>query len=200
MTSLMDRIGDPPMLNFDNIIPINADAEERRKDEFVTVSGVVLKLHKVKGSIIREIVLKIEEPSIPRIEIKEDERWEENPADPSYQIALRKYNIQTSTATTGAYLILGTSLKSKPDDVDGPDDDWHLQYEELGVVVRNVGTKSRYFDWLKYLVLETDAEFIDLVAAIMKFSGTIKEDDVLVAENSFPDNEERDTDNGDSPT
>lgn len=197
----MDRIGEPQQLDFDNIVPLHAVVgEERRKDEFVTVSGVVLKLHKVKGSIVREIVLKIEEPTVPKVEIIEDERWEENPADPSYQIALRRYNIQTSTATTGAYLILGTSVKSKPDGVPDVDDDWHLQYEELGVAVRAKGTKSRYFDWLKYLILETDTEFIELVAAIMKHSGTIKEDDVLVAENSFPSNEERVSDNGDSAT
>lgn len=165
------------------VTPIRASA---RPDEFICKNGVVLKLKKIKGSLVRDMFLKVEKPRVPKIYIAEKSRSEDNPNDPDYQLSISVYNAEISAIAIAASLVFGTELKSKPEDVPAPDDDWAQEYIDFGLDVRAKGTKNRYFDWLKYVVTEDDEELGECVNAVKRFSGMITEEEAASAESTFP--------------
>lgn len=164
------------------------------KNKFVTGNGVVLKLKKVNQSIPRDIVLKIPEPEMPKVFIEEKDRWEDNPNNPQYVAALRKYSRDTGLTTFYVYILYGTEVISVPDGIPEWNSNWHEDFAEWDITIRPVGSKSRYLDWLKYIVFENDTEIADCVTGIMRLSGIIGEEDVVETEATFQGNETRGTD------
>lgn len=137
---------------------------------------------------------KLREPEIPVVFIAEKDRSEENPNHPAYVSAMREYNLSVSLAIVDTYLALGTSLLSKPADMEGPEGgEWIERLEVLGVVVPTDKKFVRYLMWLKLSALSDD-ESTSLIRACQRFNGLTIEDDVEAALDGLKSDEERDSD------
>lgn len=153
-------------------------------NEFTANNGVVLRLIRVKSSIVRKSWQFLEKPKVPRVFWEEKERWEENPNDPDYKQAFMEYEGERAETIANTYYMLGSSAKFVPEGVHGVD---NVEWEEiLDVINEKVPSKPmvRYLYWLKYYVLDDD-DTPELLKAIMRFSGVTLSSDVVEAEESF---------------
>lgn len=155
--------------------------------EFTCNNGVILRLLKVKSSIVRKSWQFLERPAVPKFYWEEKERWEENPSDPAYRQAVMEYEGERADTIANTYYMLGSSVKFLPEDIHTVESkDWE---EILDIINEKVPNKPmvRYLYWLKYYVLDDD-DAPELLKAIMRFSGVTLSSDVEEAEESFRDN------------
>lgn len=133
---------------------------------------------------------RLHEPEIPIVFIAEKDRSEANPNHPAYVSALREYNLNVSLAIVDTYLALGTSLLSKPADMEGADgQDWIERLDAVGVVVPTDKKYVRYLMWIKLEALSDD-ESTSLIRACQRYNGLTIEDDVEEALESLKSDEE----------
>lgn len=181
-------------------------ADAQRPDRFVTSNGIVFKLKAVAPLLIMDAQRNFQEPQPPKIRNFEkgdgdDAPLEDNPNDPKYQRELMEYRRQLGEIANAIYLTRGTEIISKPDDVDGPEDEnWAMEVEDFAnLKVPKVG-RRRYFCWIKYVALESMGDFQGLMNKLTTLGGVTVERDVIDAETSFRTDESGDTSEGVPPT
>jgi hypothetical protein len=181
-------------------------ADAQRPDRFVTSNGIVFKLKSVAPLLIMDAQRNFTEPQPPKIRNFEkgdgdDAPLEDNPNDPKYQRELNEYRRQLGEIANAIYLIRGTEIVSIPDDIDKPDDeDWTMEVQDFaGITVPKVG-RRRYFCWIKYVALESMADFQGLMNKLTTLGGVTVERDVIDAEQSFRADESGDTAEGIPPS
>ena len=179
------------ILEFDYDRISRNDRIDTKSNEFKCRNGVVLKLNRVKRSLVKDAANSITPPTVPVVYIEEKDRTEENPGDPGYVAALRMYNSKIGDIGTSVYIIFGTSIKSKPDDVPNLEDDWDVDLHEIGITVPKIGTKARYYAWMKYVAIDDEQEMLSLSLRVMVYSGLVTEEQVQEVEATFRSNEER---------
>lgn len=151
---------------------------------YMAPNGLKLKLKKVSRFVVVDATKKFKMPSVPVIYDKDKDREIENPNDPDYIAELRSAKFEQGMLAISVYLTLGTEVLELPANVSPVDaTDWSEDLESLGITIPIKG-RARYVAWLKYYCL-TDDEFNALAWQVMKFSGTVREEDVKQAMESF---------------
>lgn len=164
---------------------------------FTASNGLVLRLKKVQKMIIADANRRMAPPKVPTVWIEDKERSEENPNDPAYIQAVRDYDFDRAMLAMRVYYVLGTEVKQRPHDVEGPEDTgWSddIMTVDPSANIPESG-RGRYMAWLK-LYAVPDEDQLRLLNAILRFSGETLEADVKAAQESFRDLEGRDSDNG----
>jgi hypothetical protein len=166
------------------------------RDLFTASNGVKLRLVKVPRFVINDLAKDIKEPPVPQVFNEDKQRWEDNPLDPAYEEARKKFLNDVGELSVKIYFSLGTSLVSD-NGLQGPeDDDWADALEEVGLTIPPKDKKrKRYLAWLKYYAL-SDEDQTNLMSAVMEFSGATSEKKVAEAEESFQGEPARDTAEG----
>jgi hypothetical protein len=75
-------------------------------------SGARLETRFISTIELKRVQQKIPDPAVPRSYIKSQNRWEENPWDPSYAAAKRKVAIQRAELTATEVIRMGCELKT----------------------------------------------------------------------------------------
>jgi hypothetical protein len=166
---------------------------------FVCEKGVKFKIQKMNVLIIQEAKGKIKWPEVPKVYIKEDDRWEENPSDPTYLHAWDEARVLESLTTANIVIGLGTYTQREwvPEGVDYVDGTaWEEALEFAGIEVPPTTKRlARYVLWTKLYVLGHE-EVGELVSAVARYSGFAGEQEVSEAIESFPGDETWSSDNG----
>jgi hypothetical protein len=149
-------------------------------------NGVVLALRKVPGSLVNEATRKLKAPTPPVVHDDARNRDFVNETDPQYLTDLTEWHWNRVVISNLAYLGLGTSLVTKPDDVYGPDDPWDQDIVDLGIELEipPVGTKKRYVAWLLNYALSNE-EKQTVIDLILGNYGEVREEAVAAAMDSF---------------
>jgi hypothetical protein len=172
--------------NKNPVVDRERQAKADRMDVMTLKSGVVLNIRKVATSIMMDVYNEVNEvrPSVPVTFIERLQRTEENPDDKGYQEALQAYKTKQVGMISDAFLWRGVTVQSTPKGFPKPsDEDWLDELRSMKLL--KVDTKRRReFLWLKYVVLEDDEEYSEVIKAIGRKSG-VREEDVKNASESF---------------
>lgn len=164
-------------------------------DNVVTLaSGVQLRIKPVNPLLIQTAGRNIQEPDVPKVYLKDDDKWIPNYADPEYIKNMKKYAVDQQMAVIDVGYLMGTEVVHVPEGISKiEDDDWIDHLEFLGIIDREQVTSNkhaRYLAWLKYYAITTDEDFPKLTFATMKTIG-VQEGDVQEAVATFPNRKER---------
>lgn len=163
------------------------------KDVIILSTGVVLKLGTVPAWKMNDAVKVLEKPTIPKIMVDGD-REIENPDDPEYQKAVKKYEEEVSFIFNDYMIVFGTSLVTKPDDLPGVEDtEWKEALEWSGTKV-GASRMDVYLKWVKY-VAGPKAEDIALIIKEVGRRSGVSESDVKTATDNFRSEGRPDSDN-----
>lgn len=104
--------------------------------------------------------------------IEDKDRVEENPNDPDYIRALQVHSIRQLELAVDVLLLLGTTLLTRPDGEQGPEDsDWYERLTDLGLEVNIENKSQRYLSWLRMYALARDDDMSEVVAAVISRAG-----------------------------
>jgi len=163
------------------------------KDVLILSTGVVLKLRTVPAWKMNDVNNEIPHPEIPKVAVDGD-RMVENPDDPDYQIAVKKYEQKMSDRLNDMMIVFGTSFLSKPESMEGPEDkDWLEALEWSGTKVGERKT-DRYRAWVKYHAAPRVEDIKKIIQEVGRRSG-VSEADVKTAADNFRGVDKRETDN-----
>lgn len=164
------------MINLDVAEQVTKNGHhEMPVDQFLCKSGVILNMHKVKRQLVADAAIAVPEPKVPIWYNDEKGRDEENPLDPKYVAAQKKYSNDVGAAGIGIYLMFGTSVKFIPENTPKAEDAWDEDYSDVGVIIPT-NKRPRYLAWLKYIALEDETEQFQCVTKVMEFSGIVTEE------------------------
>lgn len=179
----------PEDLTPDNVTPLRAAAQaaaealgngDRRRNEFTTDRGIVLKLRPVSSAILRRVASQYPEPPVPKVVIKRGakEEVEENPDDPDYLDAKEACYLKRMDACVRACVILGTEPLSVPGGCFLPDDDgWVEELAYLGIQDIDLSTPhTRYGEWLALYAFTRDYDQHVCAGAVMAQSGLMEDE------------------------
>lgn len=162
----------------------NGEREELPTE--VTLScGVVLKFKPVPSAAIREAVIRIKAPEVPRVLIEEKGREEENPNDPDYIFAVAEHKAAQALVANDVILLLGTEVASVPESVYAVSDKgWIEELAVVGIEVDGGNAAARKLAWLKFYAIRTDEDTLKALMGPMRSAG-VSEVDVAQAIDSF---------------
>lgn len=180
--------------------------DKRAPRVFTTRNGVQLRLRAVSPFLVLEAQKRIVKPTEPMWYNEAKSREEPNPLDPNYVKSIDDYNTRMAEVVNDVFLANGVTLLTSGQDLplgipNIDDSEWveGIEYT-LNIKVPDSGTAGRRVLWLKYCVVTHVEDLGDLIAAISVASGLVSEDQVQQAVESFRDNQERSTNNGDTNT
>jgi len=155
-------------------------------DEITLSTGVVLKARQANPNILIRIMTSVPRPKPPVYFDEMMGREMENTDHPDYKARVEAWEMEYNNGMLNALVGLGTSLKSKPKDMPGPDDDdWLADYKILGLPTVSESKAWRYITWVLFLAAITDKDVSAIAEKVKGMSG-VKEADVKSAE-TFPD-------------
>lgn len=161
------------------------DAGVARSSVVKLENGVELEIMPVPVMRLRQAGAAIAIPLPPKVYDQDRDRDEENPDDPGYQDALRRYNVALFEATVHLALLLGTRVKTVPEDLSGPEEEgWVQQLRAAGVDVDCSNQYTRYRTWLEEYAIRTEDELSTVYWSVMSKSGVL-EKEVAAAAASF---------------
>lgn len=178
---------------------LEAAAQARRDGqqmpETVELSnGIVFRVKPVPPLAIRQATMRVAKPQVPKVLIKEKDREEENPSDPTYLEEMEAYEEATSLAALDAVLLLGTKVESLPEGIfPDKEDEWVEDLRFLGIEFDTENPRARYLAWLRFYAIGSDEDLVRLLAGPMAMAG-VKEGDVAEAVASFRSGTARGTD------
>ena len=173
---------------------VSVAKEQVGADKQVTLStGVRVHVHPVSARLLTECMARVKKPTVPTYFDEDRQREFPNPGDPSYVAALAERDSEQTSVAMDALIMFGVEL------VDGvPDDGWDKKLrllEKLGHL--DLGEYDLDEDLDRQFVYK---KFVAVSAADMPIlqqaSGVVDEEDLAKAEESFPGDEEPDTDSG----
>lgn len=163
------------------------------KDDTITFnSGVVVKLKRVEPLLVHDAINDLVVPEVPKILIKDKNYEEENPNDPKYIQAVKRYEQDRADRIEDTLIVLGTEIQSTPKDFSKADDsDWSERFEAIGMKIFPVGSIKRYLQWFRLWVLRGNADDIaNFFTSMNRLQGIVEEDVAEVA-TSFRDTKKR---------
>lgn len=165
--------------------------------ETVTLrSGLRLRLKPVPAWLVQKAATSIPKPSVPRVHIEDQDRWEDNPADPGYATDLAMWEAKTIEAGINVLLSMGTEIDALPDGMEPPDSDgWLDVVRYLGVELDSDLPIARYLTWLLCYALAEVEDFQQVVVAAQRRAG-LAEEDAAQALASFRNRTQRRANNG----
>lgn len=156
--------------------------------EVTLASGTVVRLNAVPSMIVLAVSNSIPEPKVPMWHNEAKDRDEPNPVDPEYLEAVKKRQADIGQLTTAAYLANGVEIiELAPGKFRENDDAWIERLEIVGLKPRREGL-GRFVDWLQYHVLGDD-DLNEIIMGIATAGGTVTEEEVALAAESFRDNQ-----------
>lgn len=148
-------------------------------------SGVVLKAKQANPTLLIYVMSAFPRPNPPTQFNSIMGRQMENPDDPDYISRVKAWGIENSNAVLNAFIMLGTELFSKPDEIHGPfDDDWLDIYEALGLPIKPQNKEWRYLKWVTTIAVKDEKDLKLIQDAVGALSG-VREADVAAAA-TFP--------------
>ena len=155
-------------------------------DNLIRLStGVILKSNPFPRTMLADIVRKFPEPKVPMFYNEDKERDEENPNDPDYIEAVKKYQFDLTFALVDLGICYGTSIKELPKDIDNPySSDWVDTCNALGLEVP-ANKKLRYLKWVKYIAAPEEKDIEAIADKVLASFGT-RESQVEKALETFP--------------
>lgn len=163
---------------------------------YTLANGIVLKLKPVPPLALRAASARIPEPVVPKVRIESQDRDEDNPNDPNYQMAVMQKSVDQTNAMFTVALLVGTAVDHIPDGLYGPDDDgWITELREAlalvgdeaePVAIREAPERARYLDWLRLYAVVTDADLY-MLSMILVQGVVLSESEVQAAMASFRD-------------
>lgn len=163
------------------------------QDVIILSTGVVLKLQTVPAWKMNDATNEIKKPDVPKM-IVDGDRVTENPDDPEYQKALKKYTSDMSDKVNDYMIVFGTSLVSKPEGFPGPEEmEWREKLEWSGMKLGE-NKIAIYCAWVKYVAGPLINDIKLILAEVGRRSG-VSEADVKTAADNFRSGDKRDTDN-----
>ncbi len=167
------------------------------KDDHATLkSGVVLKLESPSPMALKDALDAMgKEPEVPKVWIEEKDREELNESDPDYQFALMAWQAEAVTRALNVFILTGTSEESRPDGMEGPEEDEFRETLEALQIPVAPSIKGRYLQWVKYVAAKDKEDLQALSLELGRRAGT-SEEDVQLALDSFRGSQGRATDNG----
>lgn len=149
-------------------------------------SGVVLEARQANPQVLIRVISQHKRPQPPTYFNESMGRNMENPEDPDYIGRVQAWGAETTAAMLYSLISLGTSLKSKPENVPGPQDDtWLKEYSFLGIDMHADSPSWRYVNWVMYIAAPTAEDTQKIQKIVQRLSG-VQEADVRDAEN-FPE-------------
>lgn len=177
-----------------------SEAEDKKDDPttFTTSNGVVFKVNPVSPLLVMEAKSRLPLPKPPKIRVEDKETYEENLHDPEYNRQLQEYQYRIAQTTNAILIVRGTTLISVPPAIESADDEgWAEDIEMFGELeIPPVGSRKRYFLWVKYVALPMLSDWQGLLGKVMEAGGQTLEADVAVAAESFRGDEEGDINPG----
>lgn len=159
----------------------------KNSDSLVSLSnGVVLKVRKVPNMIFLEVMHRFTPPKVPVVMNEDLGRKEENPNDPTYVDEYNRYQADLSMAIVDTMVLMGTSVYSVPEEIDGPSDESWSRKLKILHIVPGEDEMERYLMWVKYYAAEDDTDITKIVEAVGRLSG-VSEEDVAQAVGQFRD-------------
>lgn len=133
--------------------------------EFTLSNGIVLKMKPVPPVLLQAVTNEFQPPPIPKVHIEEDDRWEENPSDPSYIEELGKIAEAQNKALADLVMAVGSEVVSVPEGYERPEDDGWIEHVKFAAELTGTkleidteNTTKRYLYWLRFYALETGGD------------------------------------------
>jgi hypothetical protein len=160
----------------------------------ITSKGVQIRVQAIPNMMMAEARRKIKPPKVPTYYNADKDVQEENPNDPEYIANMQEYNTRVGTMGATAMLAFGTEIVgSLPADVQPVESQgWSDDLHEILDVDVPAGGKGRYAAWLRLYVL-SDQDLTDVMTAVGRASGIVREAEVEEAQDSFRPDAEGDT-------
>jgi len=169
---------------------VEAVEETRKpKDNTITLStGVVLKGKQANPLVLIDVMSSFQRPKPPIWKDPKMGREMENPDDPDYRDRLKAWEMEMSSATLNAMILLGTELVSVPKKFPGPQaNEWLDEYELLNLPMRPDNTSWRYLKWVTFKAVRDEKDLEKIRDVVGRLSG-VSERSVDSAAN-FPGSE-----------
>lgn len=157
-------------------------------------SGVILKVKKVSGFLMQEVIKQFPKPKVPMWHNEDMGRDEPNPDDPTYKEQLSERDANIGLAIIDLFIVSGTQLKDIPQGIPGPaDDGWT---DELEAIDMEISTKpmKRYLMWVKFVACPDENDVASIVSKVGQVSG-VSEESVNSAAETFRSKSRRRTNN-----
>ncbi len=186
-----------------SLLPVVEESDVRNDAElpnrFLTESGLMLKLQKVNHQLVVDADARLVQPKPPQVYLKDEDRYIENPNSPTYQTELTAWANARYEQSNNIYLGLGV-MNEFPSELPAglhglASDDWMDELTYLGLTVPEKGI-ARKVAWLRYHVFQDANEVNKCVHKVALYSGLVKEEEVEQAIETFPSDEERESNNG----
>ncbi len=162
-------------------------------------TGVVLKLDAPSPMALKDamdaMVKDHPEPTVPKVWTEDKNREEPNESDPDYRLALMRWNVEASTRALSVFILTGTKEESRPEGLEGPEDDDFRETVEVLRIPLASSRKGRYLQWVNYIAAKDPDDLRELAAELGRRAGTAEED-VQQALDSFRGVPGQPTDNG----
>lgn len=166
------------------------EEQKKPKDNTITLSsGVVLRGKQANPLILIDVMANFPRPKPPIWKNPKMGREMENPDDPDYRERLRNWEMEMSSATLSAMILLGTELVSVPKGFPKPkDDSWLDEYELLGMTLKPANESWRYLKWVTFKAVTDEKDLEKIRDVVGRLSG-VRESSVESAAN-FPGSEQ----------
>lgn len=150
-------------------------------DEITLSTGVVLKVRAVPAWKMNDLT-KLERPKPPEIEV--DGRKMENPDDPDYHAAIKKYEEEVSNKMTDYMIVFGTDVVSIPENLPKQEDkEWKKKVIWSGTPISD-DPVDVYLAWVKYVAGTQISDIRKISQEVGRRSG-VNEVDVKTAADNF---------------
>lgn len=162
------------------------EIEAEGDDNLIHLStGVVLEAHQAPPGHLVKVMSRYSPPDPPEYFNKDLGRWMKNYADPDFEKRMKEWEMLRTSAMLPILIIYGTSLKSKPKKLPGPDDDeWLDSFYATGEQVIADSKSWRYLNWVTTIAAPVDDDIKLISQKVIRLSG-VAEADVADATN-FP--------------
>lgn len=161
-------------------------AEQEENDLIHLTSGVILRGKKAKPTTLMRVMSQFPRPKPPMWKNPQFGRMMENVDDPEYQEQLKAWEVEQSTATLNAMILLGTELVKTPKGMSGPEDDaWLEDYELLGIPMNPGNSKWRYLSWVMFVAIEDEEKDLKAIQEVVGRLSGVRDSTVQTAE-QFP--------------
>lgn len=154
-------------------------------------TGVVLKSKSINRNVFADILSEHVSPRVPVAYNTDKGREEDNPQDPDYLDAMRRYNTQLARAMSDALIVLGTDFESKPDELPSYDNETWLEEVDLLRVYKTNTRRGRYLAWVKTVAIATVEDFNEISNSVKRSMG-VPEEDVTAQSKRFRTQKARD--------
>lgn len=153
------------------------------KNQITLSTGVVLKVQAVASWNYTDLVSQVERP-VPPIMVIDGDRKIENPEDPEYKKAMRKFEVEISDKMNNYSIVYGTEIVSVPETVEKVESEsWRSKLKWRGKAIGDDPVEL-YLNWIKYVAAPKRSDVMNILLGVGRLSG-VRESDVETAASNF---------------